>query len=204
MMTDTHVLFIDNFDSFTYNLVDEFQSAGATIEIWRNDTPLESLTDRLAVRPPTLVVLSPGPGRPEGAGCLVDLIRSQAGRIPLLGICLGHQAIAQALGGSVGAAPLLVHGKPAAIFHDGRGLWQDLPVPFTAGRYHSLVVDRLPPHFRKSAWSLDGSHEVLMAMEHEHDPILGLQFHPESILTPLGHTLIVRALDWARRRPAYP
>ncbi len=201
MTTGPHVLFLDNFDSFTYNLVDEFQSAGATVETWRNDTPLASLAARLAAHPPTLVALSPGPGRPEEAGCLIDLIRAQAGKIPLVGICLGHQAIAQALGGRVGPAPLLVHGKPASILHDGQGLWQGLPMPFTVGRYHSLVVERLPPHFRRTAWALDGAHEVTMAIEHEHDPVLGLQFHPESILTPLGHTLVIRLIEWAQRLP---
>ncbi len=197
MRTESHVLFIDNFDSFTYNLVDEFRSIGATVEIWRNDTPEDHLLRRLGEIRPTLLALSPGPGHPDDAGCLSGLIRATAGRIPTLGICLGHQALASALGGVVGQAQALVHGKPAPVFHDGEGIFEGLPSPFTAGRYHSLIVETPPPGFRLRAWSIDQGREIPMAMSHATDPLIGLQFHPESILTPQGRVLIARIMDFA-------
>ncbi|MHB1543413.1 MAG: aminodeoxychorismate/anthranilate synthase component II [Gammaproteobacteria bacterium] len=197
MRAEYHVLFVDNFDSFTYNLVDEFRSIGATVEIWRNDTPTDHLLQRLDEIHPTLLALSPGPGHPDEAGCLPDLIRATCGRIPTLGICLGHQALASSLGGKVGQAPALIHGKPAPVFHDGEGFFAGLPSPFTAGRYHSLIVDTLPPGFRLRAWTFDAGHKIPMAMSHETDPLVGLQFHPESILTPQGRVIIERIMAWA-------
>ncbi len=197
MRTENHVFFIDNFDSFTYNLVDEFRSIGATVEIWRNDAPKDRLIQRLAEINPTLLALSPGPGHPDEAGCLPELIRATSGQIPTLGICLGHQALASTLGGTVNRAPVLIHGKPAPVFHHGEGIFAGLPSPFMAGRYHSLVVDTLPPGFRTQAWSLDHGQKIPMAMSHDTRPLIGLQFHPESILTPEGRALMVRIMNWA-------
>jgi len=199
-----HVLFIDNFDSFTYNLVDEFQSVGATVEVWRNNTPHDRLLQRLDEIRPTLLALSPGPGHPDDAGCVPGVIRTTRGRIPTLGICLGHQALASSLGGSVGVAPELIHGKPAPVFHDGEGIFAGLPSPFTAGRYHSLIVDTPPPGFRLRAWSFDAGQKIPMAMSHDTDPLIGLQFHPESILTPQGRIIIERILAWAQGRQPRP
>lgn len=204
MRAEYHVLFIDNFDSFTYNLVDDFRSLGARVEVWRNDTPTDRLLRRLDEIQPTLLALSPGPGHPDRAGCLPALIRASHDRIPTLGICLGHQALASALGGSVDRAPELIHGKPAPVFHDGEGIFAGLPSPFTAGRYHSLIVDSLPPGFRLQAWSLDGARKIPMAMCHETDPLIGLQFHPESILTPQGRHMMERILVWAHSVRSHP
>ena len=174
-------LMIDNYDSFTYNLVQYFQILGVEMEVVRNDriTPEEALNSGAEA-----IILSPGPGRPENAGILVDLIR-QAGDMPLLGVCLGHQAIGYAFGAEIIHAKRLMHGKTSAITHDGKGLFSGLENPFQAVRYHSLAVDRatLPDCLLPTATSEDGE---LMGMRHKTKLIEGIQYHPESVLTQSG------------------
>jgi len=196
MKTNTRVLFLDNFDSFSYNLVDEFQRAGAAVEVWRNDAPLELLGERLEAH--DLLVASPGPGRPEGAGVLVPLLKLAMGRFPVFGVCLGYQAMAVACGGEVGRAPHLVHGKAAAVRHAGEGVFAGLEEPFVAGRYHSLAVNRIPEGFRVAAWIEEDGRRVPMALEDAGKRLLGVQFHPESVLSRDGSQLIERVLGWAR------
>jgi len=192
-----NVLFIDNFDSFSFNLVAEFQKLGARVAVWRNDLPaMEALALALSMPPPALIVLSPGPSTPAQAGCCLELVRAAVGRIPLFGVCLGHQAMVEALGGVVGAAGEIVHGKASAVEHDGSGLFSGLPSPLTAARYHSLSAQKLPDVLRQNAWC----GKVVMAVEHRSAPLIGVQFHPESILTPLGGVLLARVLAWARER----
>jgi anthranilate synthase component II len=189
-----NVLFIDNFDSFTFNLVDELRKRGARVDVWRNDVSAETgLALAQALPEPRLIVLSPGPGAPGDAGCCIPLIRLAAGQVPVFGVCLGHQAIVEAFGGTVGFAGEVVHGKASWIEHDGVGLFQGLPSPFRAARYHSLAANVVPPELAVTARC--GS--VVMAVEHRTHRIAGVQFHPESILTPVGGPLIERAIAWA-------
>jgi len=193
------VLVIDNYDSFTYNLVQALRGLGAGVDVHRNDAI--GVRDALAADP-THVVVSPGPGRPEDAGISVPLIAAAAGRVPVLGVCLGHQALAVALGGRVGPAVALMHGKSSRVYHDGRGLYEGLPNPFPAGRYHSLAVteDGLPDELAISAYTSDGE---IMGLRHRELCLEGVQFHPESILTPEGGRLLRNFLELeARRRVA--
>ncbi len=180
------ILVIDNYDSFTYNLVQAFGELGADLEVRRNDD-----IDAAGVRErrPRGVVMSPGPGRPEDAGSCCEVVRMLGSDIPMLGVCLGHQAIAAALGGSVVRAPQVVHGKTASIEHDGDGLFAGLARPMQVARYHSLVVDRdtLPQGLRITATTDDG---LIMGMRHERWPLQGVQFHPESIATPDGGAML--------------
>jgi anthranilate synthase component 2 len=184
------ILVLDNYDSFTYNLVQELaELSGATIEVVRNDA---ASAGELVGRRPQAVVISPGPGVPEDAGVSMELIAAAAG-LPLLGICLGHQALAAVHGGRVVRAPEPVHGKTAAILHDGRGLFEGAPNPFEATRYHSLVVDRssVPDRLELTAWTADG---LVMGLADRERPHYGLQFHPESYLTREGMRLLGRFL----------
>ena len=180
------VLLIDNYDSFTYNLYQYLGELGAQTRVVRNDEI--SVEEALALGP-ARIVISPGPGTPDQAGISVDLIRLAAGRVPLLGVCLGHQALGQAFGARIGRAPILMHGKTSEIRHDGRTIFAGLPEPFTATRYHSLVVvrDTLPDCLEVSAWTDDGT---IMALRHRQLPLEGVQFHPESILTATGKALL--------------
>jgi len=190
------ILVIDNYDSFTYNLVQMLGSLHGEIRVARNDaiTP-----EQIRALNPEYLVLSPGPGEPTAAGFLLDIVRACSPRIPTLGVCLGHQAIAQAFGGRVVPAPSLVHGKASPVYHTGEGLFAGLPNPLEAGRYHSLAVDpdSLPECFVPLAHSADG---VLMAMAHRDLPIVGVQFHPESVLTPQGGQLLRQFLRAFRRK----
>lgn len=182
------LLLIDNYDSFTWNLVQAFQVLGAEVEVHRND----ALTvDQALARRPDGLVLSPGPGAPENAGLCLPLIQAALGRLPLLGVCLGHQALGQALGARVVRARRLVHGKASPIEHDGSGLFAGLPSPLPMGRYHSLALAELPPSLRPCAWAEDGE---LMAIAHRELPAWGLQFHPESVLSPQGPRLLAAFL----------
>jgi len=191
----THVLLIDNYDSFTFNLVDELRKRSATVEVWRNHIDVEDALDRiLSVHGPRLVVLSPGPGRPEDAGCCQALVTRAVGLVPLFGVCLGLQAMVQALGGTVIPAGEVVHGKAVPITHDGTGLFHGLPSPLTVGRYHSLVAGEVPGELRVTARYGD----LVMALEHDAAPLAGVQFHPESILTRRGGELMDRVVEWAR------
>jgi anthranilate synthase/aminodeoxychorismate synthase-like glutamine amidotransferase len=180
------ILLIDNYDSFVYNLARYFQRLGHVTQIVRNDA-VDAHQVELAC--PNAVVLSPGPCTPREAGCSLDVVRSLAGKIPMLGVCLGHQAIVEALGGRVIRAPEPVHGRASVIRHDGRGVFLGLPNPLTVGRYHSLVVDRdtLPDSLEVTAKTTDG---VIMAVRHRQYPLVGLQFHPESILTQCGFGIL--------------
>ncbi len=186
------ILLIDNYDSFTYNLYQLLGEVGTEVEVVRNDAQPVSA---LLARHPRGVVISPGPGRPEGAGVSIEAIRAFAQRVPVLGVCLGHQAIAVAFGASVVHAPEPRHGKVSEVRHDGRGVFLGLPAEIRATRYHSLAVaaDSLPPEIEASAWSEDG---VVMGIRHREMPVEGVQFHPESCLTPCGRELL---RNFARR-----
>ncbi|MDY0061404.1 MAG: anthranilate phosphoribosyltransferase [Myxococcota bacterium] len=203
MSTTLSVLFIDNFDSFTFNLVDELAKRGAAVHVYRNDLPAaQALALALALPAPRLIVLSPGPASPREAGCCVELCRLAEGQVPLFGVCLGHQALVEAYGGEVGYAGETVHGKIAQVHHRGRHVFAGLPSPFAAGRYHSLAARRVPPELEvlATARRLDGGDgELVMAVAHRQAPLLGVQFHPESVLTPEGGRLLERVLDWAAR-----
>ena len=183
------ILLIDNYDSFTYNLAHLFGELGADVVVRRNDALDAGEAERLA---PTHLVVSPGPGRPEDSGATLDILRRLAPRVPTLGVCLGHQALARAFGGDVGPARELVHGKAGVVAHDARGLFIGLPAPLTAGRYHSLAVTRVPETFEVSATAADGE---VMAMRHRDLPIDGIQFHPESVLTPHGSAIALNFLE---------
>jgi anthranilate synthase/aminodeoxychorismate synthase-like glutamine amidotransferase len=175
-----NVLLIDNYDSFTYNLAHLFGELGAEVVVRRND---EITVDEAERFEPTHLVVSPGPGRPEDAGVSQEMVRAFAGRVPLLGVCLGHQAIVNVFGGSVGAAHQLVHGKATDVHHDGRGIFEGLPQNFPAGRYHSLAATSIPDALEVSATAADGE---VMAVRHRELALDGVQFHPESVLTPSG------------------
>ena len=177
---------IDNYDSFTYNLVQYLGELGEDVRVFRND---EITLEEVGRLNPAKIVISPGPCTPNEAGVSVPLIRGFAGRIPILGVCLGHQSIGQAYGGSIVHARTLMHGKTSLIRHDGKGVFRGLPNPFTATRYHSLVIAResLPECLEVTAWTDDGE---IMAVRHRSVPVEGVQFHPESILTEHGHDLL--------------
>ncbi|MCY3592978.1 MAG: aminodeoxychorismate/anthranilate synthase component II [Acidobacteria bacterium] len=185
------ILVIDNYDSFTYNLVQMLGGLGAELEVVRND--VETVSDLLA-RDADGIVLSPGPGRPEDAGICIDLLRARPGT-PLLGVCLGHQALGSAFGATVSRANVLMHGKTSEVEHRGVGLLDGLPSPFVATRYHSLAVEEgsLPPSLEPLAWTEDAT---LMAMRHRELPYWGVQFHPESVLTDTGSKLLQNFLDY--------
>ena len=187
------VLLVDNYDSFTYNLYQYLGELEAEVAVVRND----ALTvDQALARDPRAIVISPGPGTPDQAGISLELIRRAAGRVPGLGVCLGHQALGQAFGGRVVRAPKLMHGKTSEIHHDGRTVFAGLPQAFTATRYHSLVVARetVPECLEVSAWTADG---VVMGLRHRQHALEGVQFHPESILTGAGKDLLRNFLGQA-------
>jgi anthranilate synthase component 2 len=187
------ILVVDHYDSFVYNLVQLVERLGAPTEVVRSDA--ES-AERMLARDPGAVILSPGPGRPQDAGCFEDLARALPEDLPLLGVCLGHQALGEALGGRIDrAAP--VHGKASPILHEGKGILAGLSNPFEAGRYHSLVIegDDLPPELELTAWTSDG---LVMGVQHRSLPRFGVQFHPESILTPEGPRIVENFLALVR------
>jgi anthranilate synthase/aminodeoxychorismate synthase-like glutamine amidotransferase len=190
------LLLVDNYDSFTYNLYQYLGELGATIEVVRND---QLTVDAALERAPRAIVISPGPGTPDQAGISLELIRRAAGRVPLLGVCLGHQSLGQVFGGRVVRAPKLMHGKTSEISHDGRSIYRDLPQPFTATRYHSLMVapDSIPACLEVSARSEDG---VVMGLRHREHLLEGVQFHPESILTRAGKDLLRNFLELSGAR----
>jgi anthranilate synthase/aminodeoxychorismate synthase-like glutamine amidotransferase len=177
------ILLVDNYDSFTYNLVHLFQELGAEIVVRRNDEIDPDGAARLA---PSHLVVSPGPGRPGESGATVDIVRRLAPTTPTLGVCLGHQAIIEAFGGEIGQAQRLVHGKASPISHDGSGIFAGLPQGFQAARYHSLAATRVSEELEVSATTEDGE---VMAVRHRTLPVDGVQFHPESVLTPDGPLL---------------
>ncbi len=186
------VLLIDNYDSFTWNLAHRLGELGAEVRVVRNDAITVAGIERLA---PSRLVISPGPGRPETAGVTVDAIRYFADKLPILGVCLGHQALSVAFGGRVDRAPVPMHGKISLVAHDESQLFAGLTGPFEAGRYHSLVIprDAMPPNFVITAWvESDG---VIMGVRHVEHPVFGVQFHPESVLTTVGHRLLQNFLE---------
>ena len=190
------ILMIDNYDSFTYNLVQYLGELGAEVKTRRNDAVDIAAIKAMA---PAGIVLSPGPCTPNEAGISMDVIRHCAGQVPILGVCLGHQAIGQVYGGEVVRAGQLMHGKTSAIHHDGKGVFRGLPTPYTATRYHSLVVakDSLPECLQLSAWTgtPDGEVDEIMGFRHCELDVEGVQFHPESILTEHGHQLLRNFLE---------
>jgi len=187
------IFVLDNYDSFTYNLVQMLGELGATLEVSRND---QVSVEEIEALGPQALVLSPGPGRPENAGILLETIRHFAGKLPILGVCLGHQAIGEVFGGDVVSAPSLVHGKATEVLHDGKTIFEGLPRPFAAGRYHSLVVgaNSVPAALEVSATTADG---IVMGLRHREFAIEGVQFHPESILTSAGARLLKNFLQMA-------
>jgi anthranilate synthase/aminodeoxychorismate synthase-like glutamine amidotransferase len=174
------ILIVDNYDSFTYNLAHLFQELGSVVTVLRNDEIDADGAQRMA---PSHLVVSPGPGRPSDAGASLEIVERLGRTVPTLGVCLGHQVIVEAFGGEVGSAKRLVHGKASSVAHDGRGLFDGLPSPFEAGRYHSLAATSVPESLEVCATTEDGE---VMAVRHRQLPIDGIQFHPESVLTPLG------------------
>lgn len=185
------ILLIDNYDSFTYNLVHYFQALGAQVEVVRNDTI--RVVDALGKKPDGIVI-SPGPATPDDAGICLELIQQNAGVIPLLGVCLGHQSIGQVYGGKVVRAAQVMHGKTSPITHTGKGVFAGLPSPYTATRYHSLIVERasLPDCLEITAETADGT---IMGLQHKTLPVFGVQFHPESIASEHGHALLQNFLN---------
>ena len=185
------LLMIDNYDSFTYNLVQYLGELGQEVAVYRNDQITLNEIDALA---PEHIVISPGPCTPNEAGISVDVIEQFGGSIPILGVCLGHQCIGQAYGGEIVHAKQIMHGKTSMVHHDGKGLFRGLQNPFQATRYHSLVVDRetLPDVLEITAWTDD---DEIMGLRHKQRPVVGVQFHPESILTQYGHQLLKNFLD---------
>ncbi|TWI03010.1 anthranilate synthase component 2 [Luteimonas cucumeris] len=190
------LLMIDNYDSFTWNLVQYLQALGAEVKVVRNDELSVAQIDALS---PQRIVISPGPCTPNEAGVSLDVIRELGARVPILGVCLGHQALGQAYGGSVVRAGRIMHGKTSRIRHEGRGAFAGLPDAYEATRYHSLVVDKhaLPDCLEVTAWTdnEDGSVEEIMGLRHREHPVEGVQFHPESILTEHGHALLKNFLE---------
>jgi anthranilate synthase component 2 len=185
------LLMIDNYDSFTYNVVQYLAELGAQVEVRRND---EISVEEVEAMAPSRIVISPGPCTPDEAGISMAVIERFAGRVPLLGVCLGHQSIGQVFGGAIVRARQVMHGKVSPIHHDGRGVFAGLPSPFTATRYHSLVVarDSVPDCLEVSAWTATGSGEVdeIMGLRHRELAVEGVQFHPESVLSEHGHALL--------------
>ena len=188
------ITLIDNYDSFTYNLVHFLGDLGVTCRVYRND---KITVEDVFAEKPKAIVLSPGPCTPNEAGICLDLIKANDGRVPLLGVCLGHQAIGQAYGGKVIRAPKLMHGKVSTVYNSGEGIFDGLPSEFHATRYHSLIVEEktMPSDLRITASTSDG---LVMAAEHQSQPVFGVQFHPESIASEYGHAILANFLRIAR------
>lgn len=193
---EVKVLFIDNFDSFTYNLVDEFAKRHCPTKVYRADTPLDTLIRVADEFAPDLLVLSPGPGNPDTAGVTLQAVDTFKEKLPIFGVCLGHQSIVQYFGGKIDHAPAVMHGKPSRITHQGIGLFEGLENPMHAGRYHSLCACELPDCLTETA-EFEG---IVMGIQHNELPIYGVQFHPESVLTPTGGKVIENMLRIAEKR----
>lgn len=187
------ILLLDNIDSFTYNLVDQLRAFGHNVVIYRNTVPADTLIERLHSMDNPVLMLSPGPGAPSDAGCMPELLQRLRGELPIIGICLGHQAIIEAYGGHVGQAGEILHGKASAISHDGEAMFAGLPDLLPVARYHSLVGSQTPPELTINA-SYNG---MVMAVRHDAHRVCGFQFHPESILTTQGARLLEQTLAWA-------
>ncbi|MBU0615079.1 MAG: aminodeoxychorismate/anthranilate synthase component II [Nanoarchaeota archaeon] len=187
------VLFIDNFDSFTYNLVDEFEKKGCEVVVYRNNVDMRTIDNVIKKLKPQLIVISPGPSTPEQAGNSIEIIKTYHEKIPIFGVCLGHQAITVAFGGKVDKAAETIHGKPTKIIHDKEGIFHGIEQNFQAGRYHSLCSVEVPYCLEVSARTEDKS--VVMAVRHKEFPVIGVQFHPESVLTPVGGKIIDNIME---------
>jgi len=189
------LLMIDNYDSFTYNLVQYFGELGEEIEVFRNDKVSLSEIEKLN---PEMLVISPGPGTPKDAGISLDLIKHFTGRLPILGVCLGHQCIGESFGGHIVHAPRLMHGKTSLIHHDGKDIFKELPNPLEATRYHSLIIEKetLPDCLEINAWTEE---QEIMGVKHKECSVWGVQFHPESILTTSGKELLNNFLERSRK-----
>ncbi|MGF1737196.1 aminodeoxychorismate/anthranilate synthase component II [Photobacterium satsumensis] len=196
-MSQPHIVLLDNFDSFTYNLVDQFRSLGCEVTIYRNSLTVEQMEQALAEKNNPVLVLSPGPGAPADAGCMPELIKQVRGKVPMIGICLGHQAIVEAYGGKVSGAGEIVHGKSAMMSHTGHDVFGELPSPLSIARYHSLVAETVP----ESLDIIAGVNGLVMAVTNDKDRVCGYQFHPESILTTQGAQLLTNTLDWVTSSP---
>ena len=188
-----NILFVDNFDSFTYNLVDQFRTLGHQVTIYRNHITAQTIEHAITQLDNPLLVLSPGPGAPSAAGCMPELLQRLKGKVPIIGICLGHQAIVEAYGGTVAGAGDIVHGKVSMMEHQHHAIYAQLPSPMAIARYHSLVATQVPECLTITAQVDD----LVMSVVHEQDKICGFQFHPESIMTTYGATLLANAIDWA-------
>ncbi len=187
------ILLLDNFDSFTYNLVDQLRAFGHNVVIYRNNVPADQLIARLQQMENPVLMLSPGPGAPSEAGCMPALLQALRGQLPIIGICLGHQAIVEAYGGHVGQAGEILHGKASAIDHDDQGMFAGLSNPLPVARYHSLVGSNIPDGLTVNA-TYNG---MVMAVRDDANRVCGFQFHPESILTSQGARLLEQTLAWA-------
>lgn len=187
------ILLLDNIDSFTYNLVDQLRANGHRVMVYRNQLPAGAIIDRLQSMENPILLLSPGPGAPANAGCMPELLTKLRGQLPIIGICLGHQAIVEAYGGHVGQAGEILHGKASLIEHDGLAMFAGMPNPLPVARYHSLVGSKIPAGLTVNAHF----NQMVMAVRHDGDRVCGFQFHPESILTTLGARLLNQTLDWA-------
>ncbi|OIQ26634.1 aminodeoxychorismate/anthranilate synthase component II [uncultured Vibrio sp.] len=191
--TSANIVFIDNFDSFTYNLVDQFRSLGYPVTVYRNNIAAESVEHAIKQLDNPVVLLSPGPGAPADAGCMPELIQRLKGKVPMIGICLGHQAIVEAYGGTVAGAGEIIHGKVSMMAHDNHATYRGLPSPLAIARYHSLVATHVSQELTITA-KVDG---LVMSVVNEQDKVCGFQFHPESIMTTYGATLLSNAIEWA-------
>lgn len=191
------IFMLDNLDSFTYNLVDEFQCLGYEPTIYRNTISADFIIEQItACTDPVLIVLSPGPGEPSKAGCLMELIAKVAGKYPILGICLGHQALIEYYGGIVGRAPEIIHGKASNVKHSGEGAFKNIIQPLPVARYHSLVATSMPDSLSLTAeYTTDEGKLLPMAIAHKNDNVIGFQFHPESILTTYGSKLLAQSIE---------
>ncbi|EMK3379717.1 aminodeoxychorismate/anthranilate synthase component II [Vibrio vulnificus] len=187
------IVFIDNFDSFTYNLVDQFRSLGHQVKIYRNSIATDIIVDAIEQLERPVVLLSPGPGAPSEAGCMPELIARVNGKVPVIGICLGHQAIVEAYGGTVAGAGEIIHGKVSMMEHQSHAIYQGLPSPLAIARYHSLVATHVPQTLTVTA-EVNG---LVMSVVNEEDKVCGFQFHPESIMTTQGAMLLANAINWA-------
>ncbi len=187
------ILLLDNIDSFTYNLVDQLRATGHRVVVYRNQLAAQTIIDRLREMENPILMLSPGPGTPAEAGCMPQLLAQLRGQMPIIGICLGHQAIVEAYGGYVGQAGEILHGKASLVTHDGVGMFAGMPNPLPVARYHSLVGSQIPAGLTINAHF----NEMVMAVRHDADRVCGFQFHPESILTTQGARLLNQTLAWA-------
>ncbi len=188
-----NLIFVDNFDSFTYNLVDQFRSLGHEVTIYRNHIEAQIIEDAVNQLEQPVVVLSPGPGAPSDAGSMPELIQRLKGKVPMIGICLGHQAIVEAYGGKVAGAGDIVHGKVSMMEHQNHATYHDLPSPIAIARYHSLVAIRVPDSLAITA-EVEG---LVMSVVNEEDKVVGFQFHPESVMTTQGAKLLTNTINWA-------